>query len=473
MAVDGVGIGSGMRNEAGAMPVGRHAIETLRLAGPIIVARAMLLVMFVVDTAMAGWAGAAELAYMGLGVAPQMVLMLVAVGALQSVVVLSAQAQGAGDATGTGRVFRAGLIHAVALGLLVGLLSVFSEPFFRATGQAPDLARGAARVTAAFGWGLPGMLAFTAVNLFLEATGRPRAGMVILILVNIANVPLNGIFGLGWFGLAEPAGAVGCVAVSAALRWVAFLGAIGYLLADEARRGDPRRLVVPASTWLAEIATLGGAAGRQIRAVGLPMGIAQGVESAAFTTIVFVAGTLGTTTLAAHQITMTVVSLIFMMAIGTASATAIRVGRAVGAGAGADAARAGRVGIVIGAVMALPFSVWFLINPDPIGRLYTDDPAVLALTRQTFLVAAFFLSIDAAAAVLMGALRGAGDVWRPTILQTSAYWLAAVPIAAVLAGPGGFGPVGLMGGIVAGAAVSVALLDHRFRRVSRGPLGRL
>lgn len=432
----------------------------------------MILVTFVVDTIMAGWAGAAELAHMGLGLAPQVVLMLVAIGALQSVVVLTAQAQGAGDPSGTGAVFRAGLVHAFGLGAIVWGLSVFSEGFFLATGQAPDLAAGAARVTTAFAWGIPGMLVFTATSLFLEATGRARAGMAILITMNLVNVPLNGIVGLGWFGLLDPHGAVGCVAVSSALRWLAFLAAFGFLLVDERAKGDPRGLIVPLRRWIDEAIALGGTAGTKIRAMGLPMGLAQGVESAAFATIVFLAGHLGTTALAAHQITMTLVSLIFMAAVGMAGATAIRVGRAVGAGAAAEVGRAGFVGIGLGAAFASPFAALFVLAPDAVAGIYTDDPAVLAITRSTFLVAAAILCFDAAMGVVLGALRGAGDVWVPTLMQASAFWIVAIPVAWLLAAPLGYGPVGLLGGIFAGSIASLGLLVPRFRRVSKGPLRR-
>ncbi|MEJ1157255.1 MATE family efflux transporter [Prosthecomicrobium sp. N25] len=458
---------------APAQPLARHLKETVTLALPIIAARTLILIMFVVDTIMSGWAGAEQLAFMGLGVAPQLVLMLVAIGALQSVVVMTAQAQGAGDATGTGRIFRAGLLHALGLGFLVLTASVFSEAFFLATGQAPGLAAGAARVTTAFAFGIPGMLAFTATSLFLEATGRARVGMLILIAVNLLNIPLNGVVALGWGGFVEAKGAVGAVAVSSVLRWASFLAALGFLLADEIRKGDPRRLIVPARVWAAEAGTLGGEAGRRLRAIGLPMGLAQGVESAAFATIVFIAGLLGTTALAAHQITMTLVSLIFMGAVGMGGATAIRVGRAVGAGARADVPRAGWTGIGLGALVALPFSALFATVPDAIARIYTDDPAVLAITRQTFLVAATFLSLDAAMGVAMGALRGTGDVWVPTLMQASAFWIVAVPVAWIFSAALGLGPVGLLGGILAGTIASLAFLLPRFSRVSRGRLARL
>ena len=73
-------------------PLARHFARTVVLAIPIIVARAALVVMFSVDTLMVGRISPQDLAYFGLGVAPQLTLMLIAVGALQAASVLTAVA---------------------------------------------------------------------------------------------------------------------------------------------------------------------------------------------------------------------------------------------------------------------------------------------------------------------------------------------------------------------------------------------
>jgi MATE family multidrug resistance protein len=200
------------------------------------------------------------------------------------------------------------------------------------------------------------------------------------------------------------------------------------------------------------------------------MGLAQGIESAAFACIVFVAGTLGTIALAAHQITMSVVTLVYMTAVGMAGATAIRVGHAVGAGSRPDILRAGTVGIALGALISLPVGIAIALAPDRIAGIYTDEPAVLAITRHTFLVAGILLAFDAAMGVVTGALRGAGDVWVPTLAQTAAFWMVGLPVAIWLATSGGLGPVGLMAGIVIGTLASLGILLPRFGLVVNRPI---
>ena len=45
-----------------------------------------------------------------------------------------------------------------------------------------------------FAYGIPGMLIFVTTNLILEAMGYQKAGMYVMIFVNILNVIFNGIF---------------------------------------------------------------------------------------------------------------------------------------------------------------------------------------------------------------------------------------------------------------------------------------
>ena len=101
-----------------------EAWAMLRLAGPVIVARAGLVVMLTVDTLMTGMAGAGEIAELGLGLSPVMVFMLATVGLLQGSMVLIAQANGARDYAQCGAVWRVALIHAVLLGSCFALIGL-------------------------------------------------------------------------------------------------------------------------------------------------------------------------------------------------------------------------------------------------------------------------------------------------------------------------------------------------------------
>lgn len=454
---------------APSQPLGWHIRRTAELAAPIAVARAAILVMVVVDTVMTGWAGAAELAALGLGVAPLLTLMMIALGYLQSVVVLTAQAIGAGEAGATGGVYRAGLLQALALGVAVLALSALGGPFFQATGQPQEVIPQATAVTVAFAAGVPGMLLFVVTNLFLEATGRPKIGMTIMLTMNLVNIPLNGLLVLGWGGLVTPLGAVGAIAGSSALRWLAFLVAIVVLIRQEARAGDPHGVIAALRGGGARTAAIA----RRMARIGVPVGLAQGVESAAFAAMIVLAGLISTEALAAHQAAISLVQLAYMVAVGVAGAAAIRVGNSVGRGSAADMARAGWAAIGLAGCLAAPIAAALLATPEPVARLYGLEGAALAVTAATLTVAGLVVIFDGMMGASLGALRGVGDVWAPFAVQAVAFWAGAVPLAA-FAGIGlACGAPGLMAGILAGVVVSFLALALRFRWVARRPLRRL
>lgn len=74
----------------------------------------------------------------------------------------------------------------------------------------------------------------------------------------------------------------------------------------------------------------------------------------------------------------------------------------------------------------------FILAPEPLIRLYTDDPAVVAAGAAGLRVIGFGQPLQAAAFVLSGALRGAGDTRTTAIVGTAAMWGFRIPVAYVL-----------------------------------------
>jgi len=457
------------RRDPVAGTLGWHIRRTLELALPIMVARAAYLTLATVDTVMTGWSGAEELAYLALGTAPLIAIMLVGVGAVQAVSVLTAQALGAGTPERVGAVLRSGLVYGCLLGLLIMGLSALTGAFFAATGQLPELIDGAVKVVWQYAWAMPGLLMFVACGHFLEATERPYVAMTIMIVINIANVPANGIFVLGWGDLVTPLGAEGAVFTSSWLRMGGLVAILIYIANSARRAGDPHKLLIPGKiiTALREAVS---PIGLKLCRIGIPMGLAQGVESAAFASLMLIAGRIGAAALAAHQVTQTMMSLAFMLAIGMMSATAIRVGNAVGRGDSVGVRRAGWTGIGLGGAVALIPMMFFIVFPGEIAAMITDDPQVISFAVAMLMIAALALSIDAMMGVSIGAVRGLGDVWPAFFIQIVAFWIISVPLAAYLCLSLEMGPVGLIWAILVGVMISFAALALRFWIISHRPM---
>jgi MATE family multidrug resistance protein len=428
---------------------------TLRLAAPVMVARAGVVFLFFVDSLMTGRGGAQELAFLGQGLAAQSVMMLISIGLLQGSMVLIAQAYGAGEKEQCGVAWKGALIVASALGILFAAMCFLVEPALRATGLDPAIAEGSGRVSLQVAWGMPAMLLYIASGYFLEAIKRPMIGMVIILIANALNIVADGVFVLGWLGWVAPMGAAGAMMTTSAIRWLCLIAALGYIVTmkDAATYG----VFAPFAGARAKVS--------RILTVGAPISAALGLETAAISSLAFMAGHLGAASAAAHQLTFNFNGLMIMVAVGMSAATSVRVGHAVGSGEHDRVARAGLTGIVLAFLIMTVFGVLVALFPQTISGAYVDDLAVWAIARRTLTAVALMVVIDGVMTVTMGALRGMGDVRWPAFMHGIAFWVVGVPVAYALAFPAGIGAVGLILGISLAMLVSLILLGFRFRLV--------
>ncbi len=437
-----------------------HVGRTLALAGPSMAARLGILVLFTVDTLMVGRAGGNDLAYLGLGLTVQMVLMMIAIGFMQGVMILTAQNFGAERFRRCGAVLKVGLAVGAVLGTLFAIISLITEQFLIQTGQNPDLIKGAAEVAFHFSWGMPGMLLYIACAYFMEGITRPLYAMMAMIIANIANVGLNWIFIFGWGDFTPPMGAAGAVIATSITRWFIFffmMAAIWYAV-DRRQYGlgfSLRDFVRP--YYL-------GLTARMFR-ISYPMGVGQGLDAAAFSSLVLMAGLIGASATAAHQITQNLVTLVVMIAIGMSAATSVRVGNAIGRRDAENVQLAGWTGIVLGVIFMIPGAAFFLSVPEASALLFTSDPAVVEISRGTIWAAGALLTFSGALWVTLGALRGTGDTMMAMILQVLPLWVISVPLSAYLAFDMNFGAVGLYYGLFGGILTSLVAVVMRFIQV--------
>src|SRR3954467_12842406 len=129
----------------------QHIVELLKLAAPVIVARAGLMVMSAVDILIVARYSSEELASLGLGTPPASMLVTSGIGMLLGTMILTSHAVGAGRFEECGPIWRRSLPYALLLGVLATLASLLGQPFFRLTGQERTVAEGGARVLAVLG----------------------------------------------------------------------------------------------------------------------------------------------------------------------------------------------------------------------------------------------------------------------------------------------------------------------------------
>jgi MATE family multidrug resistance protein len=286
---------------------------------------------------------------------------------------------------------------------------------------------------------IPGTLAFfwfSALRQTFQAFGRVGPIVATIVLANIANALLDWVLIFGLAGL--PAlGVLGAAWATSLSRWIMCLSlaAIGWRLLRPHIRGSWRQ----ALTWPAIRAML---------RIGLPIGVHQWVEIAAFGGALLLMGRFGTIPLAAHNVTITIVALTYMVPLGTSAAAAVLVGHAIGRGDADGARREASAALACGVgFMAVSAVVIFTI-PETLVRLFTADTAVLALAAQLLPIAAAFQVFDGIQGVSSGILRGAGDTRVPMLVNVLGFTGIGLPAAAWFAFGLGFGPPGIWWGLV-------------------------
>ncbi len=450
-----------------------HYLDTFRMGFPIIIARTSILIMVTIDAIMTGWAGPDQLAYLGIGLAPVIALMVIFIGALNATVVLASQAIGANERSKVGTIWYSAMTHSILFSIVSIFLSFFIKDFFLITGQEMNIASEGARISLVFAYGIPGMLFFVATNLILEAMGYQKAGMYVMILVNLLNIIFNGIFILSWGSFYSGGGAYEAIVVSSILRWTAFFMALIYLIQISKNNGDIFKMKKSYREIREDMFLLKSNISKKFRKIALPMALLQGVEVIAFAAVVFIAGWFGSAALAAHHATYTVVNLIYMSAIGVAGATSIRVGVAVGQQSIGDTKRAGLMGMLVAFSITFPISIFTITNPDVIARVFFDNPDMILMTQEIIFFVGFLFIFDTMMAVSLGALRGAGDVWTPFFILSVCFWIFGIPLSYIFAVTLNFGLIGLWIGIGIGIISSLLLLAPRFYIISSRPIQRL
>ncbi|MGI9303060.1 MAG: MATE family efflux transporter [Gammaproteobacteria bacterium] len=434
----------------------RHVRELLTLAWPVMITRAGILTMALADAIMVGRFSTQELAYLALGVAPVVTIIVTTVGLMYGTLVATANAFGKQRYTECGSVWRLSLPYGFAIGVTGAVLCTPGEMFFLFTGQTQELAAGGGVVMIVLGLGLPANLMFVASNFFLEAIKRPLPGMTAMVAVNLLNILLNWILVYGHWG--SPAlGAVGSAWATTFGRWVLALGLIAYIwnMRDHAEFGIRKKTIARWREW------------SQQRRLGFAAGASSGVESVAFASLTLFAGWLGTYPLSAYSLGMNLLALIFMTALGLGTATAIRVGIAHGRHDHRELVFAGWTGLGVSTMLMATIGLLLFFFPRLLASMYTTDIKLIATAAPLIAFTAFVMVADGGQVVISSALRGRGDTWMSTLAHAVSYVVVMMPLGWLLAIKWERGARGLYEAVLIASVLAVALLAARFQWLAK------
>lgn len=430
----------------------------LGLALPLAGAQLAQTVTAFVDTVMIGNLGSEALAAGALGGVIFAALSIIASAIVSAASPMVASAYGAGKIEKIGPVVHQGFWVCVILTVIVSPIFQQGETILTQAGQESAQAALAADYLHAIFWGFLPALGFNVLRSFVTALSESRCILIIVITGTLLNIIANYLLILGKFGFPALGLAGAGWASTFALTSMCVILA-GYILSQKRFRVYQ---IWQGYRFDRKIT-------QELLKIGLPMGMLSAVEVGVFTVITLLIGSLGTISLAAHQIALQSASMTFTVPVGISLATTVRVGQFMGKADLKAARLAGYVGIGLGGMFMTTTALLFWLVPGLIVSLYLDTSqpenfAVLAQAKAFLGVAAMFQIFDGIQVCAVGALRGLKDTRMPMLIGIVAYWIIGLGVGSFLGLKLQLGGLGLWWGVALGLAVAAIILTWRFEQ---------
>lgn len=421
--------------------------------------------MFITTKMVVGKLGYQQLAAVGIAGDLSFEMLVILMGLLSIIGVLAAQAEGAGKKSEVGQSVRQGLIVATMIGIPAMAFIWNLDLVLAATRQDPvviELAipylRGLSGIVLPILW-------FAVFRNYIAALAQPFAIMVITVAAVFLNYLLTVWLVYGGFGL-DALGLFGAGLATTIVTWLMFLSLALYVYRKPGLRGYG----VFRGVWRMHWPTCA-----EIFRLGIPVAGLTLLEAGLFVAVSILSGVISTKTLAAYEVVMSWVGIPFVIALGLAEATMVRVAHAVGRNHIKAVRRAGHLGMTLGVGLLTILVVIPLGFADQIIQIFITpaDPGfaeVSKLAAQFLMIGAIFQVFDGLQAISARALRGLKDSVAPLWIAGFGYWVLGIGGGSILAFPYGYGGTGLWWGLALGLMVTASLLCWRFNQFSSRPL---
>jgi MATE family multidrug resistance protein len=277
--------------------------------------------------------------------------------------------------------------------------------------------------------------------------------MVLMIVANILNFLLDWVLVLGVFGW-PGLGVIGAAWATWMSRLVLMIGSWALVRQSLQSRNESLsfhkiRLDKKVQWDLARL--------------GLPSAGHMLLEVGAFGGSTLIAARFGSVAIAAHQITLQIASLTFMVPLGISQAGAVWVGNSIGAKVWSRA-RAFAFRTVNTAAVFMSISgvtMWFF--GEYWLRLFTNSQPVIQMGLPLLRLAALFQLWDGIQISTSGVLRGMQDTRSSMIANAIGHWVIGLPLGAYLAFYKGYEVRGLWMGLSFGLFLVAVGLYIRLR----------
>ncbi len=395
----------------------------LPMAWPVLIGQLAVLGFATVDTILVARFAAHDLAALSIGMAAYITIFIGFMGIVLAISPMAGQLFGAGKLREAGQQVHQAIWLALGIAVVGSTLLMLPGPFLALAKTGPEVSDKVRGYLTALAFSLPASLLFTVYRGFNSAVSRPKAVMAVQIGGLALKIPLSALFIYGWtlplpgdLGTWQvaPMGVVGCGLATALVMWTQTLSAWVIMRRDPfyAKFGlhdrgfaRPDRAAILAQLKL-----------------GIPMGAAIMIEVTGFSFMAFLISRQSGEAVAGHQLAVNLVSMMFMLPLALANGTATLVAQRVGAHDLAEARRLGWHGVEIGVGISAILGALVFVLREPILRIYTDNPAIIASALPLLVWVWWFHVADAAQTLANFVLRSHRVTLTPLVIYVTSLW---------------------------------------------------
>lgn len=385
----------------------------LRHAGTVLIGQLAVMAFSITDTVIAGRFADTALAALAVGSATYVTVHISLMGVLQALLPIWAQLHGASRQAQIGPSVRQAL-YLVALLSALGMWALLCPDLLMTWTQIPPALETEVRsYLAVVALSLPASLLFRMYGTLNQSLGKPKLVTWVQVAALFIKVPLSLGFVLGIPGLIDAQGLVGCAWASFCVNYLMLALAV-YLLKTQTFYQPYRlwqRLEAPDLRQI-----------KRFLSLGIPSGLAIGVEVTSFTLMSLFIARLGVQATASHQIASNMAAVLYMVPLALSIATSARVSFWLGANNTPQTRHALKTGLELIVLSALMLASGLWLGRTWIVHLYTDSAAVAALAVSLLAWICLYHLADAIQVFCVFILRSYGITVLPLLTYTVCLW---------------------------------------------------
>lgn len=295
---------------------------------------------------------------------------------------------------------------------------------------------------------------FTLLKQFADSIAETKFGMWIIIASNLLNIVGNYLLIYGKLGLPEW-GLFGA-GLSTLFANIVMVVVFVWIICRHKTFARYRHGIFHAQ-WSGKIF-------RQFNSLGWPISLQVGMETILFSFSAIMAGWLGTSALASHQVMNSIATVSFLILYGIGAAVSIRVSFYAGQHDTINLRHTATAGLHLILLSSLIVSFFIYILRYQMGSWFTDSSEVSIMVASLVIPFLFYQLGDGLQLNFSNALRGIADVKVMIGMAFVAYFIIGLPLSYFFGFVMKWGIVGIWMGFPFGLTSAGIMYWLRFRR---------